>query len=144
MHNLWCLWSKQYSICSAYTIPSLWYSFTHLKWNQWLQRSHSIMLESYETGSWHSQWMCTNRCFLVFLVTVPEVCGNAESCLHSKHSIRYWRMSFWLNVSPRKSSLTAWVVGCCYAKDTAFRQHISCSTGSQRSCCEVERCKSKC
>ena len=41
------------------------------------------MLESYESDSWHSQWMCTNRCFLAFLITAPEVCGNAESCFNT-------------------------------------------------------------
>ena len=40
-----------YLLCLQYQVSgTCLHSFTHLKWNQWLQPSHSILLELYESG----------------------------------------------------------------------------------------------
>ena len=76
------------------------------------------MLESYESGSWHSQWMCTNRCFLAFL---HGYCTWGLWKCRKLLTLKTFHQAFThvilAECEPMEVITHSWVVGC-YAKET--------------------------
>ena len=64
---------------------------THLKWNQYAHRSHSISFESKDSGILHVQKRLITMCETLLLLGFAEGevdCGNSVSAEFCKHSSR--------------------------------------------------------
>ena len=81
---------------NVHTIPSTCFlDFTHLKWNQWLQRSHSLMSGGFQPQSWNC--LCIFLADLVFRPWhIPQDTYHAEDSFRRHQTHPYfpsWEMS---------------------------------------------------